>query len=43
MRILCQRNGGTFVGLDEPEHSRTRFQIGAVLQKPANPAQPRSS
>lgn len=24
MRILCQRNGGTFVGLDEPERSRTR-------------------
>ena len=42
MRILCQRNGGTFVGLDEPERSRTRFQIGA-LQKPADPAQPRSS
>jgi hypothetical protein len=42
MRILCQRNGGTFVGLDEPERGRTRFQIGA-LQKPADPAQPRSS
>jgi hypothetical protein len=43
MRILCQRNGGTFVGLDEPERSRTRFQIGAALQKPADTAQPRSS
>jgi hypothetical protein len=42
MRILCQRNGGTFVGLDDPERSRTNFQIGA-LQKPADPAQPRSS
>ena len=24
MRTLCQRNGGTFVGLDAPERSRTR-------------------
>jgi hypothetical protein len=24
MRILCQRNGGTFVSLDEPERSGTR-------------------
>ena len=24
MRTLCQRNGGTFVSLDEPERSRTR-------------------
>jgi hypothetical protein len=42
MRILCQRNGGTFVGLQEPERSRTMFQIGAA-QKPADPAKPRSS
>jgi hypothetical protein len=42
MRILCQRNGGTFVGLLEPERSRTMFQIGAA-QKPADPAKPRSS
>jgi hypothetical protein len=44
MRILCQRNGGTFVGLDEPEHSRTRWNIGAALPPtPPDPAQPRSS
>jgi len=42
MRILCQRNGGTFVGLQEPDRGRTRFTIGA-LQKPADPAQSRSS
>lgn len=28
MRILCQRNGGTFVGLEEPTKSGTRFRIG---------------
>jgi hypothetical protein len=28
MRILCQRNGGTFVGLQEPVKSQTRFRIG---------------
>jgi hypothetical protein len=46
MRILCQRNGGTFVGLLEPDRSRPRFTIGdAVLPKPAypNPTQPRRS
>jgi hypothetical protein len=30
MRILCQRNGGTFVGLDDPERRGVRFQIGAA-------------
>lgn len=44
MRILCQRNGGTFVGLDEPERTRPRFQIGAApAPNRANPAQPRPS
>jgi hypothetical protein len=48
MRILCQRNGGTFVGLDEPERSGVRF-IGALPPPPksapesADPAHPRSS
>src|SRR6185503_3611939 len=38
MRILCQRNGGTFVGLEEPDRSRPRFTIGdAVLPKPGYP------
>ena len=46
MRILCQRNGGTFVGLEEPERSRPRFTIGdAVLPKPGypDPKHPRRS
>jgi hypothetical protein len=46
MRIICQRNGGTFVGLEEPDHSRPRFTIGeAALPKPAypTPTQPRRS
>lgn len=28
MRILCQRNGGTFVGLDNPERGGSRVRIG---------------
>jgi len=28
MRIICQRNGGTFVGLQDPTRSPTRFRIG---------------
>ena len=43
MRILCQRNGGTFVGLDEPERSRPRFPVGRAAPKPADPPQPRPS
>jgi hypothetical protein len=43
MRILCQRNGGTFVGLLEPERSRSPFRIIGAAEKPADPAQPRSS
>jgi hypothetical protein len=44
MRILCQRNGGTFVGLDEPERSGPRFTIGdAAPPKPGTPTQPRQS
>jgi hypothetical protein len=46
MRIICQRNGGTFVGLEEPDRSRPRFTIGeAALPKPAyqSPTQPRRS
>ncbi len=30
MRILCQRNGGTFVGLDDPEQRGMRFRIGRL-------------
>jgi hypothetical protein len=43
MRILCQRNGGTFVGLDNPERSRSPFQIGAVTPQPAPTAPPKPS
>lgn len=28
MRIICQRNGGTFVGLQEPSQGTQRFRIG---------------
>jgi hypothetical protein len=28
MRILCHRNGGTFVGLDNPERGGSRIRIG---------------
>jgi len=39
MRIVCQRNGGTFVGLEEPDRSRPRFTIGDnVLPKPGAPS-----
>ena len=30
MRILCQRNGGTFVGLDEPDRSRSEISRSAT-------------
>ena len=44
MRILCQRNGGTFVGLQEPDRSRPRFTVGQALPpKPAESQQPRPS
>jgi hypothetical protein len=34
MRIICQRNGGTFVGLGEPKE-RPRIQIGDLRMAPA--------
>ena len=44
MRILCQRNGGTFVGLDEPDRSRPRFTVGsAEAPTPPDPTQPRQT
>jgi hypothetical protein len=46
MRILCQRNGGTFVGLDDPERQRTQFKVGDARPLPAvspQPPPPRSS
>jgi hypothetical protein len=35
MRILCQRNGGSFVGLQDPARSGTRFRIGDNDATPA--------
>jgi hypothetical protein len=47
MRILCQRNGGTFVGLPDPERRGPQFRIGdAEAEPPAEldeTPQPRSS
>jgi hypothetical protein len=50
MRIMCQRNGGSFVGLDDPERgARPRFRIGdadaGAATSPASqrPPPPRSS
>jgi len=37
MRILCQRNGGTFVGLDNPERPASPFRIGAAPPPPPPP------
>jgi hypothetical protein len=44
MRILCQRNGGSFVGLDDPERRGPQFRIGdAASSAGTEPAKPRSS
>jgi hypothetical protein len=44
MRILCQRNGGSFVGLDDPERGGPQFRIGEATRPPATqPPAPRSS
>jgi ribosomal protein L29 len=41
MRILCQRNGGSFVGLNEPERGRRPlFRIGAASQPAESEATP---
>jgi len=41
MRILCQRNGGSFVGLDNPERGGSRVRIGEnAAPPPANTAVP---
>jgi hypothetical protein len=34
MRILCQRNGGSFVGLEDPQRRGPRFQIGDASALP---------
>jgi hypothetical protein len=38
MRIICQRNGGTFVGLEEPKE-RPRIQIGDSRIAPGAPSE----
>lgn len=39
MRILCAKNGGSFVGLHEPERRGTQFRIGdAAAPSPGNAA-----
>jgi hypothetical protein len=46
MRILCQRNGGTFVGLHDPERRGPQFRIGdaaAPSMRTSEPGRPRSS
>ena len=44
MRILCQRNGGSFVGLQDPDRRGTRVTIGDAAPPPAEtPSKPRSS
>jgi hypothetical protein len=39
MRIVCQRNGGSFVGLQEPDRRGPQFRIGDAAA-PAAPAAP---
>ena len=42
MRILCQRNGGSFVGLDDPARGGPQFRIGEAAP-PSTAGKPRSS
>jgi hypothetical protein len=35
MRIICAKNGGTFVGLHDPERRGVQFRIGATQAAPA--------
>ena len=46
MRILCQRNGGSFVGLDDPERRGPQFRIGDAApptMRTSEAGRPRSS
>jgi hypothetical protein len=47
MRIMCQRNGGSFVGLDDPERRGPQLRIGDATPPPppvnTEPPRPRSS
>jgi hypothetical protein len=37
MRIICQRNNGTFVGMHEADRRGPHFQISGLTQQPGNP------
>jgi hypothetical protein len=37
MRILCQRNGGSFVGVQDPERRGPQFRIGDAAPPPSPP------
>src|SRR5262245_17364334 len=37
MRIICQRNNGTFVGMHEADRRGPHFSISGLTQPPANP------
>ena len=37
MRILCAKNGGTFVGLDDPQRRPSPFRIGDAAAGPLEP------
>lgn len=43
MRILCAKNGGTFVGLDDPKRSGPSFRLGDAAAEPGTPAQSETS
>ena len=44
MRILCQRNGGSFVGLDDPDRGRRPlFRVGEAPPPARDVNPPRSS
>jgi hypothetical protein len=40
MRILCAKNGGTFVGLDDPQRRPSPFRIGDAAAGPLEPGDP---
>jgi hypothetical protein len=42
MRIICAKNGGTFVGLHDPERHGPQFRIGDATAAPT-PAHPKAS
>jgi len=37
MRLICQRNNGTFVGMHEADRRGPHFSISGLTQQPANP------